>query len=130
MFRHNDFPNKELHAVERFCQIITEGPASVFFNDEIDEMIKEMMKEDRAVVEAEENNVEDTATESIDRFRAGGVIDVVDVIDTDLFVEDYNRPLAENMFEEEPNDTTHECEYEKWGHSGICNQRQQISTLQ
>ena len=128
VFRHDDFPNKELHAVERFCQIITEGLASEFFSDEIDEMIEEVMMEDRAVVEAEENNVEDAAIESIDRFRAGGEVDAVDVMEADLVVEDDNLPLAENMIEQESDNTTPECQYEKWGHSGICYRRQQVST--
>ena len=129
VFRHNEFPNKELHAVERFCQIMTEGPASEFFSDEIDEMIEEVLMEDRAVVEAEENNVEDAATESIDRFRAGGEVDAVDVMEADLVVEDDNLPLAENMIGQETDkNATPECQYEEWGHSGICYRRQQVST--
>jgi hypothetical protein len=128
VFRHNDFPNKELHIVERFCQIITEGPATEFFTDKIDEMIKDVMREDRPVAEAEENAGEDTATESIDRFRAGGEINAVDVTEANLVVKDKNLPLAENMIEEEPGTTIPECQYGKWGHSGICYRRQQIST--
>ena len=110
VFRHNDFPKKDLHAVERFCQIITKGPASEFFSDEIDEMIKDVIMEEKVVVEAEENNIEEAATYSIDRFRAGGEVDAVNVTEADHVVEDDNLPLAENVIKQEPDDTTAKCQ--------------------
>ena len=126
IFRHDSFDNVELYAVERYCSITTEGPASGFFIDEIDEMINEIFVEEAMLTE---ETKEDEETEIIDNQRHGGEIELLDLAMAGLVVEDDNDPLFENTPELNPSSNEdEEVTWDDWGHSGICYRKQTTAT--
>ena len=123
VFRHDEFDNMLLHAVERYCSIVTEGPETGFFVDEFYETSEETFIESASV----ENEREDLDTEQMNVHRQGGEIDILELAMAGLVVENDNDPLYENLPTTIEDNANEECVYSGWGHSGICARRQVVS---
>ena len=115
IFRHDDFPNVELHAVERYCQIVKEGADTGWFSNEIDDMVDDVFCTDRSKGVEE---IEYEVGEKIEKMRQGGELDINELIQAGLEVEDDNLPLPENITTDSENENG--AVYEDWGHSGVC----------
>ena len=87
IFRHGDFENKELHCVERYCNVTTEGAAADYF-DEVTEV---------TVVNEEEKNNANEAQELPPLSKSDLAENIAKLRMEGYDVDDDNDPAPENI---------------------------------
>ena len=88
IFRHDDFPNKEIYCVERYCKVLKEGPTGQFFALDNADLAPTIAEE-----EPETGLIETPTT------IPGGNVndDIVRIRMQGLEVDDDNDPAPENI---------------------------------
>ena len=120
VFRHSDFAEVELHCVERFCHVMTEGPVSEVFTDgsappEIEEDVTPHVDEGMDPVVPVPSTTGDMH-EDIQNLRAQG-----------FSVDDDNEPAEENIPPPSSSTTnntpTMPDMYQQWDSRNVCNRK-------
>lgn len=109
---HEEFPNKELYAVEKHFMITKEGPVEYFFEVDNEAGRKEMeqtaVKLPKAALDSVGND-----PRLVDELR--GVVDV----------DDDNDPAPENIPDVGKDSEDNSGVFNEWGHNGICYRKEQ-----
>ena len=129
IFTHNEFPDIELYAVNRYFSIEEEGPPSEFFNDErTGDTVAGAVNINNNEDVVEEDTLISEAIRQIDNLRVGGEVEASDLHNAGLAVDNDNDPLPENLpSRRSTTNTESECTYQEWGHSGICHRRNVVN---
>jgi len=92
VFRHDDFPDKELHCVRRWCKVIEEGAEEHLFERIAQQRVRE------AQVAGNEGRDEEATDIGEEIFRMGNrAEDIAMVRAAGFVVDDDNDPLPENI---------------------------------
>jgi Transposase IS4 len=108
VFRHDDFPNQELHCCERWARVDQEGPADSFFDIVPEEVTVEEMEEGRELPQEVNTAASIVHLEDALLLRAEG-----------FDVDDDNDPAPENI--PIPGEVIQDTQ--EWGWSSICNRK-------
>jgi hypothetical protein len=114
VFRHSDFPNQELHAVRKWCKVVTEGAEASFLEEEEAPRIRRQGPTEEQLrgpeLPSELRNA--TRQEDVAAIRAAG-----------FDVDDDNEPVPENLPDATDN-INNNNNNQQWGWDGIDKRKQ------
>jgi len=116
VFRHDDFPEQELHCVKRWCKVTEEGPEEHIWERLRQSFARAMLSESQAA--GKEGRDEEAHDIGEDIFRMGNrAEDIAMVRAAGFVVDDDNDPLPENV--PPPRDQPQRGRHQSWGWSGL-----------
>ena len=127
IFRHDRFPNEELHCVTRFCKVLKEGAVEDYFEVQVPVAAVEPQDDPAQVPDALEVQQDARMASSneetnLERLR-GTAEDISMVLDMGFDVDDDNMPAPENVPEGDDDTTDDLFEGQSWGWDGFCDRK-------